>query len=139
MWFWLMWKMRNNCTNALHKRDRHFSLIEQNTSAIEISHTSHNYCDNERISAIFEALKCASSALQFWLDRWKSYVIFDWSARCATIARTLAFKMCFDDWFKRIWRIFSFERRFISVFSIDEKSFDNSFIDQKVSRSIIRN
>ena len=45
---------------------------------------SQNYCDNESISIIFEALKCVHSILQFWLNEWKLYEIAEWYARCET-------------------------------------------------------
>ena len=79
------------------------SQAGQSTSAIEIFYTSHSYRDNEPIFAIFTALKCAHSALQLRLDRWKWYVIVDWCASCETTVRTLASKLSFDDWAKRIW------------------------------------
>ena len=62
-----------------------------------------NYCDNESISVILATLKCIHSALQFWLNKWKSYMIVDWCARFEAIVRILAFKMSFDDWTKRVW------------------------------------
>ena len=62
---------------------------------------SQNYCDNERIFVIFIALKCADSALQYWLIRWKLYVIVDWCARCEIIAN------CWNisRWFWRMSRL----------------------------------
>ena len=67
-------------------------------------------------------------------------IICDCWLKCKMCSNCTIFssKNHFDNWSKRIWRIFSFERRFISVFSIDEKSLDSSFIDQKAFRSITR-
>ena len=48
------------------------------------SFKTQNYCDNESIFVIFDALKCARSVLQSWLNKWKSYVIVDWNAKCET-------------------------------------------------------
>ena len=92
--------------------ERIASQIEQSTSTIEISCTSHNYCDNESISIVFALLNCAHFAVQFWLYRWKLYMIVtivDWCASCETTVQTLALKMCFDDWTKKIWWFFSLE------------------------------
>ena len=82
--------------------ERIASQIEQNISTIEISCTSHNYCDNKSISVVFASLNCAHFAVQFWLYKWRSYVIIDRCANCETTVQTLALKMCFDDWTKKI-------------------------------------
>ena len=53
-------------------------------SAAVKSWKPQNYCDNEPISIILEALECAHSVLQFWLDEWNSYEVAGWCARCET-------------------------------------------------------
>ena len=58
-----------------------------------------NYCDNESIFIIFTTLKCVYFVLQFELNRWKSYVIVDWCAKCEIIAR-------FRNVLKWFWRMF---------------------------------
>ena len=88
---------------AFRVRAESSSQAGQSTSAIEISYTSHSYRDNESIFAIFTALKCAHSALQFRLDKWKWYVVVDWCASCEMTVRTLVSKLSFDDWAKRVW------------------------------------
>ena len=62
---------------------------------------SQNYCDNERIFVIFIALKCVDFVLQYWIIKWKSYVIVDWCARCEIIAT------CWNisKWFWRMFRL----------------------------------
>ena len=73
------------------------------------------------------------------LTRWLKIICDCW-LKCKMCSHCTIFssKSHFDDWSKRIWRIFSFERRFISVFSIGGKSLGSSFIGQKASRSITR-
>ena len=69
---------------SLQRRSKLFREHLSEHFATMKSWKSQNYCDNERISIIFEALKCAHSVLQFWLDEWKSYEIVEWCARCET-------------------------------------------------------
>ena len=83
---WLKCKMRSNCTGFEELSGNTFA----NTSVGDLTATKsskrQNYCDNESISIIFAALKCADSVLQLWLNTWKSYVIVAWCARCEVIA-----------------------------------------------------
>ena len=51
------------------------------------SFKSQNYCDNESIFIISATLNCAHSALQCWLNEWKSYVIVDWNVKCEAIVQ----------------------------------------------------
>ena len=91
-------------TKSWAKRFRRHFCLRFDTNLTEAwFFKSQNYYDNESISVIFATLNCAYSVLQFELNNWKSYVIFDWCASCETTVRTLAFRMSFDDWTKRIW------------------------------------
>ena len=78
------------CETIVHS----ITKIERNNFAnISIDDRTHltttkfskiqNYCDNESIFVIFAKLKCANSALQYWSNKWKLYVIVDWYAKCA--------------------------------------------------------
>ena len=79
------------CETIVHS----ITKIERNNFAnISIDDRTHltttkfskfqNYCDNESIFVIFAKLKCVDFVLQYWLIKWKSYVIVDWYAKCAT-------------------------------------------------------
>ena len=59
-----------------------FTDTRTDDSAIEKSCTHRNYCDNESIFVIFEALKCSQSALQFERSKSRMYVIDVWCAKC---------------------------------------------------------
>ena len=82
----LWWKSHHCIANIAKSQRRNIRRTNTNLKATQ-SFKSQNYCDNESISIILEALKCAHFVLQFWLDKWKSYVIVDWCARCETIVQ----------------------------------------------------
>ena len=85
---WFVKKIASSfCKHCEELNERNIREASTNLTATQ-SFKSQNYCDNESISTILEALKCTHFDLQFWLDKWKSYVIVDWCARCETIVQT---------------------------------------------------
>ena len=86
------WSARREATVQIRKSwakslRRHLNWRSDTNLTATKSSRSHNYFDNESISFIFTALKCAHSALQLWLNKWESYVVADWCAWCEVIAR----------------------------------------------------
>ena len=75
------------CKHCEELNERNIRETNTNLTTTQ-SFKFQNYCDNESISTILEALKCIHSDLQFWLNKWKSYVIVDWCARCETTVQT---------------------------------------------------
>ena len=101
------------------------------------SFKSQNYFDNESIFVIITTLKCAHFTLQFWLNIWKSYVIVDWSAKCATIIRFSHQKIIlmidlkeFDAFSHSnvdLFQYFQLMKRVSTIHSLIKKFFDRSF------------
>ena len=78
--------MRSNCTNFEKLNENIFADISTDDLTTAKFSKRQIYCDNESISIIFAALKCADSVLQSWMNTWKSYVIVVWCAKCEVIA-----------------------------------------------------
>ena len=64
LWSKLHWNVANIVENETQQISANTNLTATWFSNFQ------NYCDNESISIIFEALKCTHSALQLWLDEW---------------------------------------------------------------------
>ena len=101
-----------------------------------------NYCDNELIFVIFTTLKYAHSALQFNLIHWKSYVIVNWNAKCATIVQYFHSKniLMIDlkkfDAFSHsnvdLFQYFQLMKRISTIISLIKKFLDRSFAIKRI-------